>query len=93
MPTATAPMLSLGVRTRDPLGDISDYGFGVRGEARSAKTLVRVPASLVYRHLDTELPKAHNAFLRGVLPFSIVTVDHSARGFAYQPAMGAKDRR
>ena len=50
------------------LGDISHYGLGVRGEAQSAKSPVRVPASLVYRHLDTELAKAHNAFLRGGIP-------------------------
>lgn len=75
------------------LGDISHYAFGVRGEAQSAKSLVRLPASLVYRHLDAELAKAHNAFLRGLFPFSIVTVDHRARGFAYHPATRSKGRK
>jgi hypothetical protein len=75
------------------LGDISHYGFGLQGEAQSAKSQVRVPASLVYRHLDTEIAKAHNAFLRGVFPFSIVTVDHRPRGSGYQPAMRSKGRK
>jgi hypothetical protein len=67
------------------LEEISNYGFALRGEKQELDRAVHVPAALVFRHIEADLVKAHNVFLRGAQPFAIVTIDHRGRGTSSSP--------